>query len=191
MKASKFIFGMTIATILVSVVFASVFVYYPVTVNVSPTTPPVVFSEGSNSRGKDLYGTTIEVTIDPTGTSASVTLHPTYQKTYYADILRIKNQDAGNAYYVRIKVAETILNGNLASAKLYLYDGSTLVGTIDLLTTQIQPNNWITLNAGGDLRIDFEFHYVTQGGNPNTPPPGSGSILLELVYSGQNVETPP
>lgn len=191
MKASKFIFGMTIATILVSVVFASVFVYYPVTVNVSPTAPPVVFLQGSNSGGKDLYGTTIEVTLDPTGTSASLTLHPTYQKTYYMDVLRIKNQDSANAYYVRIKVAETILNGNLASAKLYLYEGSALVGTIDLLTTQTQPTNWIALNAGGELRIDFEFHYVTQGGDFNTPPPGSGSIVLELIYSTQSIENPP
>ncbi|MEM0378987.1 MAG: hypothetical protein QXU53_06650 [Thermosphaera sp.] len=190
-KTSRFMLGMTIATILVSIAFASVFVYYPAAVNVNPSKPPVVFMEGSNSGGRDLYGAIIEVTLDPTGTSASLTLHPTYQKTYYMDVLRIRNQDPNNAYYVKVKVAETVTRGNLASARIYLYEGSVLVGTVDLLTTQLQPDNWILLNAEGELRMDFEFVYTTQGGSYETPPPGSGSILLELIYSSQNTESPP
>lgn len=190
MQAGKYILGLTIATILASIVFASVFVYYPASVQVSPTAPPVIFIEGSNSNQRDLYGTIITTTIDTTGTSASITLHPTYQRTYYLDVLRIKNQDS-QAYYVRINVISTITNGNLASAKLYIYNGGVRVGVVDLLTTQLQPDSWIVLNGNGELRIDFEFQYATSGGSYNTAPSGSGTINLELVYSTVNTETPP
>jgi hypothetical protein len=191
MQAGRYILGLTIATILASIVFASVFVYYPASVQVSPTAPPVIFDYGSNSNQRDLYGRTITTTIDATGTSASITLHPTYQRTYYRDVLRIKNQDS-EAYYVMINVISTITGGNLVSAKLYIYnDDGVRVGVVDLLTTGLQPDDWITLNGNGELRIDFEFQYATIGGTSDTAPPGSGTIHLRLVYSTVNTETPP
>jgi len=190
MQAGKYILGLTIATILVSIVFASVFVYYPASVQVSPTAPPVIFIEGSNSNQRDLYGTTITTDIDATGTSASITLHPTYQRTYYRDVLRIKNQDS-EVYYVRIRVTSTITGGNIVSAKLYIYSGGSRVGVVDLLTTGLQPDSWIALNGNGELRIDFEFRYTTSGGSHDTAPSGSGTITLELVYSTVNTEDPP
>jgi len=162
----------------------------PASVQVSPRAPPVIFEEGSNSNQRDLYGETITTDIDATGTSASITLHPTYQRTYYKDVLRIKNQDS-QVYYVKIKVNETITGENLASAKLYIYSGGDRVGVVDLLTTQLQPDSWIVLNGNGVLRIDFEFQYTTSGGSYNTAPSGSGTITLELVYSTVNTETPP
>jgi hypothetical protein len=191
MQAGRHILGLTIATILASIVFASVFVYYPASVEVSPRAPPVIFDYGTNSNQRDLNGTIISTTIDATNTSASITLHPTYQRTYYLDVLRIKNQDS-QAYYVRINVISTITGGNLVSAKLYIYsDDGVRVGEVDLLTTGLQPGDWITLNGNGELRIDFEFQYSTMGGASDTAPPGSGTINLELVYSTVNTETPP
>lgn len=91
MQTGKYILGLTIASILASIVFASVFVYYPASIQVSPTAPPVIFSEGDNSNQRDLYGQTITTTIDETGTSVLINLHPTYRRTYYLDVLRIKN----------------------------------------------------------------------------------------------------
>ncbi|MGB9828431.1 MAG: hypothetical protein ACPLSM_07935 [Thermosphaera sp.] len=190
MQAGKYILGLTVATILASIVFASVFIYYPAIVQVSPTSPPVIFVEGSNSNQRDLYGTIISTIIDATGTSASVTLHPTYQRTYYSDVLRIKNLDS-QVYYVKVNIHSTITDGNLARAKLLFYDGATKVGEVDLLTTQLQPGGWVVLNGNGELKIDFEFIYGTNGGSSTTPPTGGGTILLELVYSTANTETPP
>ncbi|MFZ8791941.1 MAG: hypothetical protein ACO2OS_06730 [Thermosphaera aggregans] len=190
MQAGKYILGLTIATILASIVFASVFVYYPASVQVSPRAPPVIFEEGSNSNQRDLYGETITTDIDATGTSASITLHPTYQRTYYKDVLRIKNQDS-EVYYVKVNVVSTITGGNIVSAKIHVYRGDVKVGEIDLLTTGLQPDSWIALNGNGELRIDLEFRYATTGGSHDTAPPGSGTISLELVYSTVNNETPP
>jgi len=190
MQARRYVLGLTIATILVSIVFASVFVYYPGIVQVSPVRPPIIFTEGSNSNQRDLNGATITTTIDSTNTSASIALHPTYQRTYYRDVLRIKNQDS-EVYYVKVNVVSTITGGNIVSAKIHVYSGAVKVGEIDLLTTGLQPDNWITLNGGEELRIDFEFRYATTGGSPDTAPSGSGTISLELVYSTVNNETPP
>ncbi len=190
MQTGKYILGLTIATILASIVFASVFVYYPASIQVSPTAPPVIFSEGDNSNQRDLYGQTITTTIDETGTRVLINLHPTYQRTYYLDVLRIKNQDS-QVYYVKINVLSTITGGNLVSAKLYLYDETYKVGEVDLLTTQLQPNSWVPLNGNGELKVDIEFQYETSGGSSTTPPNGSGTIQLELIYSTLNTETPP
>lgn len=60
-----------------------------------------------------------------------------------------------------------------------------------MLTTQLQPNSWVPLNGNGELRVDIEFQYETSGGSSTTPPNGSGTIQLELIYSTLNTETPP
>ena len=58
--------------------FASVFVYYPATITVSPVIPPVVFATGSNAGQPDLgYGNTIQVITGSNGTKLDVTIHPT------------------------------------------------------------------------------------------------------------------
>ncbi|MDT7895223.1 MAG: hypothetical protein RQ855_03385, partial [Desulfurococcales archaeon] len=42
--------------IILSYAFASVFVYYPLTVNLSPVSPPIKFLAGSNANQSDLGG---------------------------------------------------------------------------------------------------------------------------------------
>ncbi|MEM4686820.1 MAG: hypothetical protein QXY67_04980, partial [Zestosphaera sp.] len=72
----KIIILLAIAT-LISIVNASVFVYYPVTLKISPQQPPVVFQEGTNTNTTDLWGKTITVNIGNEGTSLKITVHPT------------------------------------------------------------------------------------------------------------------
>ncbi len=49
----KLIALLAIAT-LVSIVNASVFVYYPINMTINPQQPPVVFVAGGNANGDDL-----------------------------------------------------------------------------------------------------------------------------------------
>jgi len=88
---------------LTSFVYASVFTYNPLTINISPVAPPIIFKYGANAGKADLRGTTITVNISNTSTSLTLTLHPTYQKVYYKDVARINNTDT-NVYYVKLRV---------------------------------------------------------------------------------------
>ncbi|MEM1843442.1 MAG: hypothetical protein QXD75_02835, partial [Desulfurococcaceae archaeon] len=94
---------LALALLAMTATLASVFAYYPLTITVSPTEPGVVFERGSNADQPDIgAGNTITVTIGANKTSASLTIHPTYQENYYKDVLRINNTDdnAMNVYIV-------------------------------------------------------------------------------------------
>ncbi|MEM4789724.1 MAG: hypothetical protein QXV06_08060, partial [Ignisphaera sp.] len=108
-----------------AIVLASVFAYYPLTITVSPTAPGVVFEIGSNANQPDI-GTrnTITVTIGDNKTSASITIHPTYQENYYKDVLRITNGDdnAMNVYIIFTSVSNTLPERN--TVKLFVYEGA-------------------------------------------------------------------
>jgi len=87
-------------------VAASVFAYYPLSIMVSPTTPPVTFAAGNNAGSNYLGpGNTITVSLGSNSTSASVTIHTTYQKTYYKDVLRITNSDS-KAYNIYLSLSQ-------------------------------------------------------------------------------------
>jgi hypothetical protein len=77
------IFLLLAISIASTAVFASVFVYYPVSIAATPQAPPIIFSSGSNSNANDLRGQQITVSISQANTSLSITVHPTYQTTYY------------------------------------------------------------------------------------------------------------
>ncbi|MGC8910427.1 MAG: hypothetical protein ACP5O5_07615, partial [Fervidicoccaceae archaeon] len=172
-------------------VFASVFVYYPVSFAATPTAPPVIFAEGSNAGGKDLYGTnTIGVTVSQANTSLSITVHPTYQTTYYKNITLIKNQDSSNAYYIAFRVNTAATDTNLQSAQLIIKDSSgNTKATIDLMTTS--TSNWIDIPANSQYTVDLNITYTAGASSTYSSAPGSGFIAsLQLIYSTQNEPAP-
>jgi hypothetical protein len=64
MRFERRLLALVSLAVFASIVFASVFVYYPACITVSPVSPPVVFAAGSNAGKPDLLGTnTISVNI--------------------------------------------------------------------------------------------------------------------------------
>jgi len=183
----------------VAAVNASVFVYYPLSISLATSKPAVYFVPGSNANQNDIMygaGNKIDVTVDSAGAQAWITIHPTYQRTYYKDVLQIKNQD-NQAYYVWLIIDDPIsVGGNLTAAYLHVIDLSTgtatLVKTIDLSQTGgIQIGQ---IPANGVWRIDLEFwmtgYTANQPGSPSQPPTiPDQSAGLRLVYTPSN-ETP-
>jgi len=183
---------------IVAAVNASVFVYYPMTVNVSGTTVEVRFALGSNAGGADLAGQTIAVTLEGNyNTKATITIHPTNERTYYRNVLVIENYGVGRTYYAWINVKTAISNQYITLAKLYVKDGSgNVVATIDLKSNVIQPTTGsITIPAAtqsgttvtpGRLYIDIEIQ-IDRGVDAGTV---SDTAVLELIYSPQSAERP-
>jgi len=184
------LFILLAASLAATAVFASVFVYYPVTIQASPTAPPVIFSSGTNSNGIDLGGRTIEVYISQANTSLSVTVHPTYQVTYYKNITVINNTDSSNPYYIAFRVNTAASDSNLQSANLIVKDSSgKTVQTIDLMQTG--TSSWITLGASQHYSLDLNITY-SAGSNTYTQAPGSGfTASIQLIYSPTNSEAAP
>jgi hypothetical protein len=180
--------------IILSYAFASVFVYYPVTVNLSPVNPPIRFQPGSNANRDDLGGggspytsNTIGVIIGSDGASLTLTLHPTKQHNYYKDVSRIQNTD-GKAYYITVRVKNAV-NPSLPSssvARLLIYSdpsGVTLVADVDLLATG--DTSASAIPAGAVWRIDL-YIKIPEGSAVS----GTYTAEIQLIYSPSS-ETPP
>ena len=170
-----------------AVAFASVFVYYPVDLTITGASPPVILEEGSNANQPDLMGNIISVTIGQNGTSASIQLHPTYQKTYYKNITIINNTDAGNSYYITIRISDA-LNGLPAgsSANMIIYDkNGVFIANINLMSTGTYSIATL-LSASSWWRIDFEI-YIPEGVLLSSI---TDTLVMEIIYSTSN-ETPP
>lgn len=163
-----------------SIAYASVFVFYLGNVRIEPVEPPVVIVEGSNANQPDLSGNTIEVTIGQNSSSVQITIHPTYQTTYYHNISEILNSGS-NTYYVWIKVDSVSLPAGVNawlianySGTLYELDLTTSGNTIPGVTgIALGPNEKIMLN----IKVQ-----ISEG--ITLPPPGS--VELSIVYSPQN-----
>jgi len=94
--------------VVISIAFASVFVYYPMEVKLRPVSPPVYFAAGTNSNQDDLgNGNTISVSIGSNGGSLIVTVHPTYQTAVYKSVAKIVNSDS-KAYNVYVYVKRAL-----------------------------------------------------------------------------------
>ncbi|MEB2836858.1 MAG: hypothetical protein GSR80_000986 [Desulfurococcales archaeon] len=183
-----------------SVAFASVFTYYPGTIGVQPTPPVVVFQPGSNAGTDDVSGT-IAVNIGDNGTSLAITVHPTYQLTYYENITVINNKDS-KAWNIWVDVAQA-LTGLPAGSKAYLiiYDKGAArsisyssgeytppttgpVAVVNLTTTgQHQIGQ---LSAGGVYEVDL-FIYIPEG---TTLPTSAVTAQIHLIAT-PTTETPP
>ncbi len=168
-----------------SVAFASVFVLYGGSVTAYFQKPPVVWGAGDNSNATDLGGQTITVLVGPNSTQLQVTLHPTYEYTYYKNITIIKNNDATNGYYIAVRVTSpanvTRIAG--ASVKLILYN-ATSTEVIDLTTSGVTP--WYYLPAGSHVSVDVQY-YLPSG----VALPKSVVFQIQLIYSPSNTESPP
>ncbi len=172
---------------LLALVGTAVFVYYPISITVNSVSPPVIFGLGSNANQADLAGNTIQVTLGPNSTSASLVLHPTYEKTYYHDVLRIVNPAPpnGDNYFIAIRVTSPLAGAAFVQARAYVYDNANnLLFTVDLKVAG--DYGWPTaLPDNTQYRVDIEI-VISQG--VLLP---SGSVNLELIYSPQNAAAPP
>ena len=156
--------------------FASVFVYHPINLSITQTKPPIIFQPGTNAGQADVNGT-IDVEIGANQTSASITLHPTYQTTLYEDILEIVNKQASQSYNVYIRVVTPASVPSGATAEL-IVNGVT----VDLTTA---GDTYIgTINANTTWTVGAKFYFPE--GNPLT----STSASIQLIYTPGS-ETPP
>jgi hypothetical protein len=198
-----------LTAIMLSTAFASVFSYYPAQVSVAPTSPPVYFALGENAGNSDLgSGNTITLTLGTNGSSGSITIHPTYQVTYYKNVTVIVNSDT-KAYnvYIRVTSSITLPTGSGSAigtsptsgmAKLYIYSkgasrsltgfptpapSGSYIAVVDLTTTGTTSVG--SLNAGSAYEIDI-YIYIPEGAS--LPSSLTASIMLIATPSS---ETPP
>jgi hypothetical protein len=176
----KLIALLAIAT-LISIVNASVFVYYPINLTISPQQPPVVFSTGNNSNTRDLWDKTITVSTGG-GTNLTIKVHPTLQRNYYYDIARIKNNDDLNTYYIKFRVTTPITDNGVSVA--YLIINGDYDNKIDLKSSGVQPSGWITLSSSSEFRVDL---YIVL----NSVEGGDITAGVDLIISTTNAESPP
>ncbi len=182
--------GLALALALVN---AAVFVYYPVSIGLSPQKPPVYFDLGSNANQKDLWGNTISVSLSQANTNLAIQVNPTYQVNYYKNITVIKSQDTSNTYYILFDVTDAIDDTNVTTAELIVSDSSgTPIATIDLKSTGVQPSSWITVNPGETLTVSLEITITPDSGvtYSTSPSLADGSATVKLIYSPQNTESP-
>ncbi|MEM4489217.1 MAG: hypothetical protein QXK88_10585 [Desulfurococcaceae archaeon] len=179
---------LALALLAMTATLASVFAYYPLTLQAVPTAPGVVFEPGNNAGQPDIgAGNTITVTIGDNKTSASITIHPTYQENYYKDVLRINNTDdnAMNVYIVFTFVSNTLPAGS--TVKLFVYEGATRVRELDVTNPTLnQPISIGLLGVGRVWQLDV-YVYIPE----ETVIAGrSYTASAKLVYT-PSTETPP
>ena len=183
-RRSAYLLALVAAALAAGAVGASVFVYYPVTLNVAYQAPPIVFEAGSNAGQPDLNGNTIDVSIGQNKTSATITIHPTYQTTYYLGVLNITNTDQNNAYYVRLRLSGTSSVGATITVKVIDSNGNEVFS----VNTTNPESGWYQIPAGATYRVDIvvnlpEGNYIGTG--------TTDTFNLQLIYSTSNTETPP
>jgi len=198
--------------VVISIAFASVFVYYPMAVTLQPVRPPVYFAAGSNSNQSDLgSGKLINVFIGSNGTSLNITVHPTYQTAVYKSVAKITNDDS-KAYYVWINIRWTNISitasplGSTFSTQSASSDvkicfvsssrstsgfptpGYTVdVKCVSLQSTTSSPEYIGSLNEGSSWDIDL-YVYIPEGAYGITS--NAYTAQIHLIYAPSD-ETPP
>ena len=185
MRLDKRLLLLAAVAVALSLASASVFVYYPIQASLSFVEPPVKLQAGSNAGQADLAGNTITVSIGANQTSATITLHPTYQTTYYKNILNITNTDT-NAYYINLLVSGSLTLEPGEKVYVIIHNSDYSQETVLDLTTS-SSTGWITLDAGSTLYVDIQVVYPEGQQLPST----AQTISFNLVYSTQNSESPP
>ncbi len=192
-RRAKWLLAILVVATSIAIVNASVFVFYPINVSLQGQAPPIVFSTGKNANQADLWGNTIGVTLDSTNTTLTLTLHPTWRTNLYKNISLIVNLDTTRTYYIKFNVTSPFTNAKITSAILYIKNlaGTTTYGTVNLLTSGLQPNSWISIsNNPSKLRLDLIVIYTPANTDtPNSAAPND-SCTIQLVYSPQNAENP-
>ncbi|MEM3104945.1 MAG: hypothetical protein QXD69_05535 [Candidatus Bathyarchaeia archaeon] len=183
----KFVLAPVLVVLVAMVALASVFVYYPLTINVQPQAPSVVFKEGSNANQFDIRGNTITVEIGANGTSASVTIHPTYQENYYKNVTIIKNVDdnAMNVYIIFTSVTNNLPSDS--NITMIIYQDYSIIKSLDIINSDWnKPINVGSMNSGAVWEIDF-YVYIPEGKSISG---ASYRVNAKLVYTPSS-ETPP
>jgi len=198
--------------VVISIAFASVFVYYPMAVTLQPVQPPVYFETGSNAGADDLgRGNKISVLIGSNKASLNITVHPTYQTTVYKSVARIVNGDskAYNVYiYVRwtnISITVSSLGSTFSTQNsqsnitiCFVSSSRSTSGfptpgySVDykcviLQSTSISPTYIGSLGANSEWYIDL-YVYIPEGANIDGSTIYTAEIHLIYTPSG---ETPP
>jgi len=194
-----------LTAVMLSTAFASVFSYYPAQVSVAPILPPVYFALGKNAGSSDLgSGNTIAVSLGSNRVSAAITVHPTYQVTYYKNVTLIVNNepiDSGKAYEIHIRVVTPISDLPSGSiAKLYIYNknaprsltglptpaplSGSYIKVVNLTTTGTTDVG--SLNAGSAYEIDI-YIYIPEGASL----PSSSLTASIMLIATPSSETPP
>lgn len=168
-----------------TVALASVFVYYPLTLQAQPQAPGVVFQPGSNAGHPDIGQNTITVNLGANATSATVRIHPTYQRTYYLDVLRVHNGD-NDAMRIWLRV-ESIQNSlpQGSVVRMIFRQGNTVVYTHEFANAGVQVHVG-TINAGATWQIDFEV-IIPEGTRIAN---AQFNAQMRLIYT-PSTETPP
>jgi hypothetical protein len=193
--------------VVISIAFASVFVYYPMAVTLQPVQPPVYFETGSNAGAYDLgrsdtTSNTISVSIGSNATSLTITVHPTYQVTYYKNVSIVYNNDS-KSYKVCFRV-DTPLSNLPSGSKAYLYiynqngtrslsdyptpTPSGYLAQIDLTSTETTCVESTTLESNKFYEIDL-YIYIPEGYNVGMESRTTYTANLLLIYTPQTSET--
>jgi len=190
------------ATIILSIAFSSVFVYYPIKATIQPVQPPVKLDYGKNANGNDLGSTgsqsnKIEVSIGLNNANATITIHPTYEASYYENVTIIRNTDS-KSYNVTLKVYYTNVSDLPSGSKALLYlfsKGATrslsgwpssnlapaagsYLAVLDLTTTG-STDKVVPLSAYDFVEIDI-LVYIPEG---STMPTSPVTAKIYLVYT--------
>jgi hypothetical protein len=197
--------------VVISIAFASVFVYYPMEVKLQPVSPPVYFEKtGSNADADDLgSGNKISVSIGSNGGSLIVTVHPTYQTAVYKSVAKIVNGDskAYNVYvYVRTSITPitasplgSTFSDQSASSDIEICFVSSSRSTsgfptpgysVDVKCVSLQSTGLTyigSLSASSSWDIDL-YVYIPEGATGITS--NTYTALIHLIYTPSS-ETPP
>lgn len=176
-----------LALLATSIALASVFAYYPLNVTISPQTPSVHLLPGSNAGQADLGNKEISVTIGAKNTSAVISINPTYQETYYKDVLRVFNNDtkAMNVSVIFTSISNSLPQGSVV--KLFFYNDTTKVKELTITSPQLNtPINIGIIGYGKTWQIDI-YVYIPE----NTIIDGASyTASIRLVYTPSS-EVPP
>jgi len=143
------------------------------------------------------------VSLGASGASADITIHPTFQTTYYKNITLIKNWEpsSGKAYNVYIKVVTAASLPSGSNATIYIYrQGATrsltgfpnpapapgtYVANVNLTSTTPTPISIGSLAAGSAWEVDV-LVYIPE----SSTTPDSTTAQIQLIYTPSG-ETPP
>ncbi|MEM4718356.1 MAG: hypothetical protein QXE81_06360 [Desulfurococcaceae archaeon] len=185
----KHIYLSIIIVLLGAIATASLFVYYPLTIQITPQQPGVIFEAGSNAGGGDIGENTIGVALGDNKTSAEIIIHPTYQENYYKDILRITNNDDEEMkVYIMFTYRDINLPGE-SVVKLFIYkEDNTLVNELDITNPSLNSITLIgDISSGETWQVDI-YVYIPEGKSIEG---ASYTAQAKLIYTPSSTETPP
>lgn len=163
---------------------ATVIVGYPIGVTAGYVENDVKLDFGSNSNKAGLAGNTITVSIGANASSATITIHLTYGKVMYIDILRINNSATAPTYYIGFDVSHNLPATIVTRAELIVDTGTGTV-SYDILTGGW--SGWLTTIDPGS---EYEIHFIFEVAEGQKLPTTTSTINLRLYWSPSDTETP-